>query len=171
MHPPAATSSLIQPVRFDFSDPSTYEAAFAGVETMVLVRPPDMTNPRRDLFPALDHAAAAGLQHVGFLSVQGADRLPMLPHAQIERRLRASGLSWTFLRASFFDQNLFAVHGDTVRDRSELVMPARNGRTAFVDADDVVAVAAPAMLHPDRPHTRHMSISLESSAQPGPTRQ
>ena len=158
-HPRAATSSLAQPVRFDFTDPSTFEAAFAGVETMFLVRPPDLTNPRRDLFPALDHAAAAGLQHVVFLSVQGADRLPILPHARIERWLRGSGLSWTILRASFFDQNLVTVHGNTVRDRSELVMPAGNGRTAFVDANDVAAVAAQAMLHPDRHRNRVWTLT------------
>lgn len=163
-HPPETTPAettdrLVDPVRFDFTDPSTYEAAFAGVQTMFLVRPPDLTNTARDLAPALAHAAAAGVRQVVFLSVQGADRLRMLPHARIEQWLRASGLGWTFLRASFFDQNLITVHGQAVRDHSELVMPAGNGRTAFVDADDVAAVAAQAMLHPDRHRNRVWTLT------------
>ena len=153
-HPREATGDVVEPVRFDFTDPSTFEAVFAGVRTMFLVRPPDLTNVSRDMLPALNHAAAAGVDHVVFLSVQGADRLRVVPHFRIEQWLRASGLGWTFLRASFFDQNLVTVQGETIRDRGELVVPAGKGRTAFVDADDVAAVAAQAMQHPEQHRNR-----------------
>lgn len=139
---------LVTPVRLDFADPSSWEAAFAGVATLFLVRPPDLMRPRRDLFPALDAARAAGVRHIVFLSVQGVERLRVVPHARIETWLRASGLGWTFLRASFFDQNLITVHGAQVREHDELLMPAGRGRTAFVDAHDLAAVAARAMLDP-----------------------
>lgn len=35
-----------------------------------------------------------------------------------------------------------------IRDRGEIMVPAGRGRTAFVDALDVAAVAAAALLHP-----------------------
>lgn len=149
-HPAPSTSASVETVAFDFTDPATFDSAFTGVQTMFLVRPPALANPTRDLFPALEHASTLGLRHVVFLSVQGADRLRIVPHARIESWLRSSGLDWTFLRASFFDQNLVSVHGAAIRERDELLMPAGRGRTAFVDAQDVAAVAAAAMLEPER---------------------
>ena len=146
--PAAPVDPLVTPVRLDFADPTTYDAAFAGVETLFLVRPPALARPQHDLFPALAAAREQGLRHVVFLSVQGVERLRVVPHARIEAWLRTSGLGWTFLRASFFDQNLITVHGPAVAERDELLMPAGRGRTAFVDAYDLAAVAARAMLDP-----------------------
>lgn len=145
-HPPAA-SDLVEPVRFDFADPTTFAAAFSGARTAFLVRPPALGRVR-DLTPALEAAVAAGLRHVVLLSVQGADKIPLLPHAGLERWLRASALGWTFLRPSFFDQNLLTVHADAIRRRGELSMPAGRGRTAFVDAYDVADVAALVLADP-----------------------
>lgn len=139
-------------VRFDFADPATWDAAFDGVRSMYLMRPPQVADVRRDLAPALDRARTLGVRHVVLLSVQGAGRVPVLPHAAAERWLRRSGMGWTFVRPSYFDQNLVTVFGADIRDRDELVVPAGNGRTAFVDAHDVAAVAARALLDPVR-HT------------------
>lgn len=135
-------------VRFDLTDPTTWSAAFTGVETMFLLRPPQVVNVRRDVAPAMGAAREAGVRHVVLLSVQGAGRLRVVPHARIESWLRSSGMAWTFVRPSFFTQNLARVHGAQVREHDELLMPAGRGRTAFVDAEDVAAVAAAALLDP-----------------------
>lgn len=139
-----------QGVVFDFGDPAAWDAAFEGVEAMFLVRPPQITDVRRGLVPALVRARAHGVRHVVLLSVQGAGAVPVLPHAGIERWLRSSGMDWTFLRPSYFDQNLSSVFSADIRDRNEIVVPAGHGRTAFVDAHDVAAVAAHALLEPGR---------------------
>jgi uncharacterized protein YbjT (DUF2867 family) len=135
-------------VVFDFLDPSTWPGAFDGVESMFLVRPPDIARVGRDLVPSLAFAQGLGLQHVVLLSVQGAGRVPVLPHAAAERWLRRSGLTWTFVRPSYFDQNLTGVFAPDIRDRDQIVVPAGASRTAFVDAHDVAAVAAAALLDP-----------------------
>lgn len=137
-------------VPFDFGDPSTWEAAFTGVQMMFLVRPPQIGDVRRGLVPALQEARARGVRHMVLLSVQGAGRVPVLPHAILERWLRRSGLSWTFLRPSYLDQNLSTVFAADIRERDEIVVPAGGGRTAFVDAQDVASVAAAALLDPAR---------------------
>lgn len=142
------TEGLIEQVAFDFTAPSTWDAAFAGVERMFLLRPPQLSQPGRDMVPALEAARRHGLQHVVLLSLQGAERNPVVPHAALERWLRASGLSWTFVRAAFFMQNLSTTHAADIRDRCEIVVPAGTGRTAFVDAVDVAAVATAALLDP-----------------------
>jgi uncharacterized protein YbjT (DUF2867 family) len=147
--PPPRTDDLVEPVRFDFHDPTTFAAALAGVRTLFLVRPPALAR-LQDLEPALRAGVAAGLTHVVLLSVQGAERLPVLPHARLERWLRSSSLRWTFLRPSFFDQNLVTVHGAAIRRRDEISVPAGRGRTAFVDAHDVGDVAAQVLLDPAR---------------------
>lgn len=138
----------VETVRFDLTDPTTWSAAFTGVETMFLLRPPQVANVRRDVAPALRAARATGVRHVVLLSVQGAQRLKVVPHARIEAWLRTSGMAWTFVRPSFFTQNLAGVHGAQVREHDELLVPAGHGRTAFVDAVDVAAVCAAALLEP-----------------------
>lgn len=135
-------------VRFDFRDSSTWPAAFEGVRSMFLVRPPDIARVAKELMPAVGYGQRVGLRHVVLLSVQGAGKVPVLPHAAAERWLRRSGLQWTFVRPSYFDQNLSTVFAADIRDRDEIMVPAGTGRTAFVDAVDVAALGAAALLDP-----------------------
>jgi uncharacterized protein YbjT (DUF2867 family) len=135
-------------VAFDFTDSSTWPAAFAGVDSLFLVRPPAIGNVRRDLLPAVAAARDAGVRHVVFLSLQGAEKNKVVPHATVESWLRSSGLSWTFVRPSFFHQNLSTTHAADIRDSDQILVPAGAGATAFVDTEDVGAVAAAALLDP-----------------------
>ena len=133
-----------EPVRFDVTDPTTY-GALGGVDAVYLVRPPAVGNVERDLFPVVDAAEAREVRRVVLLSVLGAERVPFLPHRRLERRLERSDLDWTFLRAAYFLQNLETVHRAEIR-RGELAVPAGDGRLGMVDARDVAAVAARALL-------------------------
>ncbi|TRW46691.1 NmrA family NAD(P)-binding protein [Georgenia yuyongxinii] len=157
----AHAAGPVRGVRFDFTDPTTWPAAFAGVEAMFVVRPPALGNAKRDIIPALTAARDAGVRHMVLLSLQGAERNHVVPHAAIERWLRTSGLSWTFVRASFFHQNLSTTHVADVRDRDEIVVPAGRGTTAFVDAEDVGAVVAAALL--DRAHHANRAWTVTGS--------
>ena len=138
----------VDPIQFDFEKPETWGRAFQGVDAMFLVRPPEMTRVHRHLTPAVDAAARVGVEHVVFLSVLGAEKNPLLPHRRIERHLEASGLPYTFLRASFFMQNFYVVHGGDITERGELFVPAGDGETSFVDARDVAAVGVEALVDP-----------------------
>jgi len=139
----------IETVRFDFTDPDTWSEAFDGVKTAFIVRPPQVSNVRRDMIPALEAARDAGVQHVVLLSLQGVEATPFVPHAKLEAWIRTSGLHWTFVRPSFFMENLSGVHASDVRDRDRIVVPAGRGRTSFVAAADVAAVAIAALAHTD----------------------
>jgi uncharacterized protein YbjT (DUF2867 family) len=136
-------------VRFDFTDPVTWPEAFDGVEVMFLMRPPQLANIARDMAPALAAARDAGVAHTVLLSLQGAEGNRVVPHAKIEAWLRASGRDWTFVRPSFFMENLSGVHAPDIRDRDEITVPAGRGATSFVAAADVAAVAVAALLDPD----------------------
>ena len=150
--PPVGSSPEL--VVFDFTDASTWRTAFEGVEQVFLMRPPHLGRPRRQMLPALEAAREAGVRHVVLLSLQGAEHNRLVPHAVLEKWLRESGLAWTFVRPSFFMQNLTTTHLTDIRDRDEVVVPAGAGATAFVDADDVAAVAAEALLDPGRHRNR-----------------
>lgn len=136
----------VEPVSLDFTDPSTWTTAFSGVRQMFLLRPPQLGKPKKQMLPALEFARGQGVEQIVFLSLQGAEKNKVVPHAAIESWLRTSGISWTFVRASFFHQNLSTTHLTDIRDRNELVVPAGRGATAFVDAEDVGAVAAAALV-------------------------
>ncbi|RKN38696.1 SDR family oxidoreductase [Micromonospora endolithica] len=132
-------------VPFSFTDPTTWDAAFTGVDRMFLMRPPHLGNVRRDMLPALERARQLGVRRMVLLSLQGAERNPVVPHHALEKWLRESDLEWTFVRAAFFMQNLSTTHASAIRDRSRIVLPAGRGRTAFVDVRDVASVAALAL--------------------------
>ena len=137
-------SRVAEPVRFDVTDPGTYDA-FDGIDAVYLVRPPEVGNVERDLFPVVDAAESRGVRRIVLLSVLGAERAPFLPHRRLERYLERSPLDRTFLRAAYFTQNLETVHAAEIR-RGELAVPAGVGRMGMVDARDVAAVAAEALL-------------------------
>ncbi|POH73164.1 NAD(P)-dependent oxidoreductase [Arthrobacter glacialis] len=138
----------VEAVAMDFTDEATWPGAFAGVKRMFLLRPPQLGKPKKQIVPALEYARAQGVEQVVFLSLQGAEKNKVVPHASIEAWLRTSGVDWTFVRASFFHQNLSTTHLSDIRDRDELLIPAGRGATAFVDGEDVGAVAAAELLNP-----------------------
>lgn len=144
--PGTPAGEAVEDVRFSFTEPHTWPAAFAGVDRLFLVRPPDLVAVTRDLLPAVAAARDAGVRRVVFLSVLGAERNPLLPHRRVERWLDTSGLAATHLRAGNFLQNLTTVHADDIRLRDQLVVPAGEATMSYVDARDVAAVAAACLL-------------------------
>lgn len=144
---PAAARMAAEPtVYFDFGQPETYPAAFAGVRQLFLMRPPAIADVKRYLFPVIDFAAQAGVEQVVFLSVMGVN--PLVPHYQVEQKLKRSGLAYTLLRPSFFMQNLDTTHRAEIRDRDEIAVPAGAGRTSFIDVRDIGAAAARVLTEP-----------------------
>ena len=127
--------------RFEFGDESTYPGTFDGARALFLVRPPQITAVKKQIVPAIEAARSAGVPHVVFLSLQGADQNPVAPHRRIEDELKADGPAWTFLRPSFFMQNLSTTHRLDIAENDEVFVPAGRGRTSFVDTRDIADVA------------------------------
>jgi uncharacterized protein YbjT (DUF2867 family) len=86
----------VEAVALDFTDPDDWGTAYGGVSSMFLMRPPHLGRPRQQMLPSLRAARAAGVRHVVLLSLQGAERNKVVPHATLEAWLRGSGLDWTF---------------------------------------------------------------------------
>ena len=141
-----AIPDAVEPVDFSFARPETWGAALAAVDRLFLLWPPETAVSAVQSF--VDAAARSGVEHVTYLSVLGADKVPLLPHRRIERHLRAAPLTGTVLRAAYFAQNLAEMHRPEIVERDEIFVPAGNGELGIVDARDVGAVAARTLLEP-----------------------
>mgnify|MGYP001167417941 CR=1 FL=1 len=142
----------IDAVRFDFAAPETIAPALQGARRLFLMRPPQITDVQRLMFPVIDAAKAAGVEQVVFLSLINIEKNQRAPHYKVEQYLRTVGLGWTFLRASFFMQNLSTTHRAEIRDRSEISVPVGRGKTSFIDVRDIGTVAALALTQPGHLH-------------------
>lgn len=141
-------------VRFDYADRASWGPALDGVTVLFLLFPlPHPRTAREWMVPFVAAAAAAGVRHIVYLSVPGADTTPMVPHHAVERAIAASGVPHTILRAGFFAQNLcrdITTHAVDIAARDEIFVPAGHGKTTFVDSRDVAEVAVTIMADPAR---------------------
>jgi uncharacterized protein YbjT (DUF2867 family) len=96
----------VEVVRGDLSSPQTLEPALRDVESVYLMWPGIAVEPR------VVEAIAEHARHVVYLSTDVADladgEQATSFHQEIERLIRKSGLSWTFLRAIDFATNTLA---------------------------------------------------------------
>ncbi|WP_165960564.1 NmrA family NAD(P)-binding protein [Actinocrispum wychmicini] len=143
----------IEPVRFDWTDESTYETARMGAGSMYLVVGPIPQPEHADYVRALlDGAAEAGVARVVLLSTYGVDQAPPEnPLRRIELAVESSGVPYTILRPAAFMQNFSEGLRwreslvDLIRERDEIVAPGGAGVVSYVSTEDIAAVAAVAM--------------------------
>lgn len=143
----ASWPAAVEPVALDFRDDATFGPAVARAAAVLVVRPPQIVRVGSTVNRFVDAAIDAGVRHCVFLSVEDADTNTRVPHHHVEKHLRASRASWTFLRPGFFAQNLTGAYLADIR-RGRLILPAGHGNVVWVDARDVGEAAARILLHP-----------------------
>lgn len=139
------------PRGFDFTDPATWASALEGVGRVFLVRPPHISRISRDMAPFLSFLAHRDVERVVFLSVQGAENNRIVPHHRIEQELVSLDVPCTFLRPSFFMQNLTTTHLAEIRGERRIFVPAGDGETNFVDVRDIGEAASIVLRSGDYP--------------------
>ncbi|THB62584.1 MAG: NAD-dependent epimerase/dehydratase family protein [Spirochaetaceae bacterium] len=122
---------------FDFLDSKTWDGCLEGVNKVFLMRPPHISKIKRDMYPFMKYMKDKGIQHVVFLSVQGAEKNKLVPHQKIEVFLGELEIPYTFVRPSFFMQNLTTTHLPEIRDDRMIFVPAGKGKTNFIDVRDI----------------------------------
>ena len=134
----------IQLVKGDFNDLVSLDAALAGAESAFLLT---ATSPNRLSQEAnfIKAAKNAKLKHIVRLSIVGADgdacsRI-LRRHAEADRQLEDSGISFTILQPNYFMQNLLW-YSEDIKTRGVFLssLPETNTH-AHVDARDIAAVA------------------------------
>lgn len=136
--------------RFDWARPSTWEPALAGTDAVYVV-PPTAVGPVHRLVAL---AEELGVRHLVLQSGHRADRWGDSPFGRdmlaAEEAVRGSRLAWTVLRPSNFAQNFDEELFHAPLLAGELALPAGDVPEAFVDVEDVAAVAAAVLGEPGR---------------------
>ena len=135
-------------VTFDWSRRDSYAPALDGIGRVYLVAPVMRLDFADDVSAFLDKAEAAGVQHITFLSAYGIE------HAQDEVAtrsveldlLRRQRIVHTILRPAWFMQNFSETFLKPID--GAIVVPTGDGTEAFIDAEDIAAVAATALADP-----------------------
>jgi uncharacterized protein YbjT (DUF2867 family) len=152
-------SEGVNPVKFDFLNPSTYAPAVMGCDTVFLLRPPAIANTKQTLNVFLDVAWASGVSQVVFISVAGAGENRIVPHHAVEQHLRAGPAGWTILRPGFFAQNLGDAYRQDIVDDNRIFLPAGSGRVAFIDVRDLAEVVVNALTNPLKYHKQAYTLT------------
>lgn len=139
--------------RFDWEDPSTYEAALAGVSRVYLVSPVGVPDPAPPMNAFVARALDRGVHRFVLL---GSSAVPIDAPGlgAVERHLRDVAPEWAVLKPSWFMQNFTGSHphAQTVRTEGVLYTATGDGRVAFIDVDDIAAVGARVLLDAEAPN-------------------
>ena len=127
--------------RFDWDDAGTWQPALDGASALYLMAP-DGTPVDPAFVPA---AVDLGVRRIVLLSSSAVEEMGDQRLLDAERLVRSSGVEWTVLRPSWFDQNFDEGFFRPAVMDGEVLMPVGDLRQAFVDADDIAAVAAAAL--------------------------
>lgn len=136
-------------VKLDFKDETTYKKALKDIDTVFLMRPPAISKVKKYIYPFLVKMKEANIKQVVFLSLQNGDKNILVPHYRIERYIEKLDLPYTFLRPSFFMQNLSTTHLKEIKENNEIFIPAGQGKTNFIDVRDIAEVAKKVILEED----------------------
>lgn len=144
---PQLPHSSIHP--FSYSDQAASTAALGGVEVLFMVSASESAE-RLDQHRSFIHAAAAaGVGHIVYTSfaAAAADATFTLArdHFVTEEYIKASGMTWTFLRDSFYLDFMEALAGEDGVIRG----PAGDGRASFVARMDIARTAATVLVSPN----------------------
>ncbi|WP_432118891.1 NmrA family NAD(P)-binding protein [Streptomyces sp. bgisy032] len=133
-------------VRFDWYDPETFEEALRGVDRVYLVPPVGDPGPAAVMLPFLERARASGVSRAVLLGSSAiASGGPAV--GRVQQALPGLFDAWAVLRPSWFMQNFTGdhAHARSIREHGTILTATGEGRVAFVDADDIAAVAAHAL--------------------------
>lgn len=128
---------------FDWERPETWAPAVAGMESAYITYVPDLAAPNapENIRRFAATAKAAGLRKLVLLSGRGERGAELS-----EDEIRTSGLDFTLVRASWFNQNFDEGHLQPSVLEGVVALPAGMRLEPFVDVDDIADVAVAALL-------------------------
>lgn len=155
----------IEVVTGDFSDPTQLDSVFNGVDAAFIASALEAKMVENQL-KFVEAAKRMRLKRVVQLSTIGANSKQCCVRSlrwlgQVENAIESSGIASTTLRASFFFQNLVKFAPGIAQD-GVIAGPFRNIKWPWIDARDVGAVAATALIDPSHEGKSYTLTSPES---------
>lgn len=150
--PAKAAAAGLKTARVDFDEPASLDAAFAGVERLLLVSTDALdgagTRLRQHL-AAVAAAKRAGVRHIVYTSMPTptADHPVFFApdHLGTETAIRESGIPFTILRNNWYFENSFLGIPSAIASGA-LYTAAGSGGLAHIARADLAAAAAGALL-------------------------
>jgi len=128
--------------KFNFKNKKLIKNSLKDIDRMLLIRPPAISKVKKYIHPVIKEAKNKNIKQIVFLSLQGVENNPLVPHYKIEKLIKEERVPYTFLRPSFFMQNLSTTHKKEIKENDEIYIPAGKGKTNFIDVRDIADVAS-----------------------------
>ena len=127
---------------FDWNNEANWDECLAGVEAAYINYAPDLAIPgAADAIQAfVDRAKQHGVKRLVLLSGRGEEEAQAC-----ERIVSYSGVDWTVVRASWFNQNFSEGAFVEMVQAGQITLPDVDTSEPFVDADDIADVVVAAL--------------------------
>lgn len=138
-------------VKADFDDPATLEAAFAGIDRLLIISTDALGTPgqrQRQHRAAVDAAAKAGVKQIIYTSMPNPEPGSLIPfapdHYETEQAIEKSGVPFTILRVNWYAEAVFLWLPQALKS-GQWFSSAGAGRVGYIARDDVARAAAAAL--------------------------
>lgn len=129
-------------IPFDWNTPSGWDAALQGATRVYISYAPDLAIPgaKQTIEQFVQRAKAHNIKQLVLLSGRGEEEAQAC-----EAIVQNSGIGWTIVRASWFNQNFSEGAFVDMVLAGAITLPTDEIPEPFVDADDIAAVAVAAL--------------------------
>ena len=129
---------------FDWEDSETWTGALNGVDMVYITFQPDLAVPGalKAIKDFTSQAVKSGIKKMVLLSGKGEKEAELC-----EQVVMNSGVGWTIVRASWFNQNFSESFFLDPIKAGHVALPRAEVRVPFVDTDDIADVVVEALLH------------------------
>ncbi len=130
--------------RGDYTDPASLEAAFAGVDRLLLISSSDLANRVPQHKNVVAAAVSAGVGYIAYTSILNASDNPMLlagDHKATEAMIVDSGIAHTFLRNGWYSENALMTLAQDL-EMGQRFGASADGKYSFAARSDYAEAAA-----------------------------
>ena len=142
----------VQVRQADYAQPATLEAAFQGVDKLLLISSSEVGQRAPQHAAVIAAAQKAGVKLLAYTSILRADSSPLglaAEHKATEAMLRASGIPFVLLRNGWYTENYTASVPAAVQ-YGAVMGSAKDGRIASAARADYAAAAAAVLTKDDQ---------------------
>lgn len=134
----------VQVRQADYAQPATLEAAFQGVDKLLLISSSEVGQRAPQHAAVIAAAQKAGVKQIAYTSILRADTSPLglaAEHKETEAMLRASGIPFVLLRNGWYTEN-YTASVPAALQYGAVMGSAKDGRIASAARADYAAAAA-----------------------------
>ncbi len=139
--------------RVDFDDKPSLEAAFSGIDRLLIVSTDELGAPGKRLAQhsaAVEAAKAAGVERIFYTSMPQPEDSEITfrgDHLGTEQAIKASGLAYTLFRNGWYMENLFMSLPQALAS-GQWYTSAGTGRIAHIAREDIARAIAAGLAKP-----------------------